>query len=104
MKKADIHKIIREELLNHRLEEGIINWMLDKAENFVKRGIDSKTEFTLARMYNDPKFRALSRNYSMSEREFVNRAKDMIRKDPKKFEAILAYDAGKSDLRKFNIW
>ncbi len=101
MKKSDIQNIIREEFQNHLIEESVVNWMLDKVEDFVKSGIKSKTEYTLARIYKDPKFRNLSKKFNMSEKDFMAKATSLIKSDPKKFEDLLVYDVRKGNFSKY---
>ena len=44
MKKSDIHKIIREEVKNHMIEEGIMSWMIDKVANGFKWYANKKAD------------------------------------------------------------
>ena len=101
MKKSDIHKIIRDEIQNHRIEEGIMSWMLDKAETFVKSHFNHVADYQYARIINSPDFRALSKKFNMSEKEFTKKATDLIKQDPQKFADLLAYDVSKSRYKKF---
>ena len=101
MKKSDIHKIIRDEIQNHRIEEGIMSWMLDKAETFVKSHFNHVADYQYARIINSPDFRALSKKFNMSEKEFTKKATDLIKQDPQKFADLLAYDVTKSRYKKF---
>ena len=101
MKKSDIHKIIRDEIQNHRIEEGIMGWMLDKAETFVKSHFNHVADYQYARIINSPDFRALSKKFNMSEKEFTKKATDLIKQDPQKFADLLAYDVSKSRYKKF---
>ena len=101
MKKSDIHKIIRDEIQNHRIEEGIMSWMLDKAETFVKSHFNHVADYQYARIINSPDFRALSKKFNMSEKEFTKKATDLIKQYPQKFADLLAYDVSKSRYKKF---
>lgn len=101
MEKDKFRKLIREEIKNYLIEEGMINWMIDKIEQFGTNLLKSKTQYTLARIYKDPEFRKLSKQFNMSEDEFVKRAEDLIKKDPNKFADILAYDVRKDPLNKY---
>ena len=101
MKKSELHKIIKEEIQNHRIEEGIVNWMIDKVGDFVKSGINSKTDYTLARIYNHPDFHKLSKQFGMKKDEFTKKATNLIKQNPKKFADILAYDVRKGSFGKY---
>ncbi len=101
MEKDKFRKLIREEIKNYLIEEGMINWMIDKIEQFGTNLLKSKTQYTLARIYKDPEFRKLSKQFNMSEDEFVKKAEDLIKKDPNKFADILAYDVRKDPLNKY---
>ena len=101
MKKSDIHKIIHDEIQNYRIEEGITSWLLDKAETFAKNHFKHAAEYEYARIINSPDFKALSKNFNMSEKEFTKKATELIKQDPKKFTDILAYDVRKGALSKY---
>ncbi len=99
--KEMIQSIIREELLNHRIEEGIVNWMLDKTSSFVKSHFNHVADYQYARLMSSPDFKALHKKFNMGEKEFMDRATKLIKQNPKKFADILAYDASKSKYKKF---
>ncbi len=99
--REKLRKIIQQEYHNYRIEEGIVNWMIDKVGQFGTNLLKSKTEYTLARIYKDPEFRKLSKQFGMKEDEFVQRATKLIKQDPKKFADILAYDVRKGAFGKY---
>jgi len=101
MKKSDIHKIIHDEIQNHRIEEGITSWLLDKAETFVKSHFNHAADYQYARIINSPDFKALSKNFNMSEKEFTKRATSLIKQDPQKFADLLVYDVRKGSFGKY---
>jgi hypothetical protein len=101
MKKSELHKIIREEIQNHLIEEGIVNWMLDKAATFVKNHFNHVADYQYARLIASPDFRSLHKKFNMSEKDFLAKATSLIKQNPKKFADILAYDASKSRYAKF---
>lgn len=99
--KEMLQKIIKEELQNHRIEESIVNWLLDKTSSFVSSHFNHVADYQYARLLNTPDFRALHKKFNMSEKEFMTRASKLIKQNPKKFADILAYDASKSKYSKF---
>ena len=101
MNKADLHKIIQEEVQDYLIQESIVNWMLDKAGDFAKSAIKHKADYQYAGLMKDPSFRSLHKQFGMSEKEFVNKAENLIKRDPKKFADLLAYDVKKSRYGKF---
>ena len=101
MKRSDLHKIIQEEVQDYLIEEGIVNWMLDKAERFVKSHFNHVADYQYARIINTPEFRSLSKNFNMNEKDFMKKATDLIKRDPKKFQDILAYDAHNSKYKQY---
>ncbi len=101
MKKSDLHRIIREEIQDHLIEEGIVNWLIDKAETFVVNALNHKADYQYARLMNSPDFRALHKKFGMREDEFLRKAKEMVKRDPDKFAKLLAFDASKSKWAKF---
>lgn len=101
MKKSDLHKIIREEIQNHMIEEGIVNWLVDKAERFVVNALNHKADYQYARILSNPDFKALHKKYGMSQKDFLAKAKSLMAKNPKKFADLLMYDVKKSRYSKF---
>ena len=74
----------------------MLNWLIDKAGAFAQSLINSKTDYSLARITKDPAFRKLHKQFNMTEEEFVEYAERMIKENPKRFADILAYDSRKS--------
>lgn len=101
MTKEELHKLIQEEVREYVIEESVVNWMLNQVEDFVKSGIKSKTDYTLARVYNDPNFKKLSKKFNMSEKDFMAKATSMIKSNPKRFEDLLVYDVRKGGFSKY---
>ncbi len=101
MKKSDLHKIIREEIQDHLIEEGIVNWLIDKAETFVTNALTHKADYQYARLLNSPDFRSLHKKFGMSEKDFMSKAANLMKRDPKKFANLLAYDARKGNFSKY---
>ena len=103
MKKSDIHKMIREEVQDHLIEESITGWLIDKVANGFKWYANKKADYQYDALLKSKDFRSMASKYKMSEKDWDAKARQMISKDPKKFADILAYDITKSDLRKYNI-
>jgi len=101
MKRSELQKIIKEEIQNHMLEEGIVSWMLDKAEDFAKSHFNHAADYQYARIINSPDFKALSKKFNMGEKEFTKKATDLIKQNPKKFADLLAYDVRKGSFSKY---
>ncbi len=102
MKKSDLRRIIREEMQNHLIEEGIINWMVDKVADGFRWYADKKAEYQYAALLNSRDFRNLASKYGYKDEEsWIKKAKELISKDPKKFADILAYDVRKGSFGKY---
>jgi hypothetical protein len=101
MRRSDLHRIIREEIQDHLIEEGIVSWLLDKAETFVNNALTAKADYQYARLANSPDFKALHKKFGMKEDEFLRKAKEIIKRDPKKFAKLLAYDVHNSSFSKY---
>jgi hypothetical protein len=101
MKKSDLRNIIREEIQDHLIEEGIVNWLIDKAETFVTNALTHKADYQYARLMNSPDFRALHKKFGMNEKDFMAKATNLMKRDPKKFANLLAYDARKGNFSKY---
>lgn len=101
MTKKELHSLIKEIHQEVLMERSIMGWLIDKAETIAKGVINKRTEYQYARILNDPDFRKLSQKFGMSEKEFTEKAATMLKKDPKKFANLLAYDVKKSRYGKF---
>lgn len=104
MKKSEIHKIIREEIQNHIIEEGITSWLIDKVANGFKWYANKKADYQYDALLGSKEFRSLASKYNMSEKDWDKKARELISRDPKKFAGILAYDYSKSKLHQLGIW
>lgn len=104
MKKADLHKIIREEIRNVRIEESITGWLIDKVSNGLVWYNNRKADYQYDALLKSKDFTKMASRYNMSASDFEKKARDMIKRDPKKFAGILAYDYSKSKLHKLGIW
>jgi hypothetical protein len=103
MKKSDIHKIIHDEIKNHKIEEGITSWLIDKVANGFKWYANKKADYQYNALLGDKSFKSLASRYNMSEKDWDKKARELINKDPKKFADILAYDHSKSKFSKYKI-
>jgi hypothetical protein len=101
MKKSELHKIIREEIQNHLIEEGIVNWMLDKVATFTKNHFNHVADYQYARLLSSPDFRSLHKKFNMSEKDFLTKATSLVKQNPQKFADILAYDVRKGSFGKY---
>jgi len=99
--KEVLNQIIQEEYKNQIMEEGIVNWLLDKATNFVKGHFNHVADYQYARLLKSPEFKSLHKRFGMSEKDFMSKATKIVKENPKRFEQILAYDASKSRYSKF---
>lgn len=79
----------------------IIDWFASIARSWVNKTTDKKYE----KLINSTDFRSLHSRFGYkNEEEWASKAREMIKKDPKKFADILSYDVTKSDLRKRGIF
>lgn len=101
MKRSDIHKIIRDEIQNHRIEEGITNWLVDKVASGFKWYADKKADYQYDALLGSKEFRSLASKYNMSEKNWDKKARELIKKDPKKFADLLVYDVRKGSFSKY---
>lgn len=102
MLRKEIRRLAKKKMKEGKLNEGgVVNWMLDKVRNFVANHFNSVADYQYARLMNSPDFRALHKKFGMSEKEFMSKATAMVKKDPKKFADILAYDVRKGSFGKY---
>ena len=101
MKKSDIHKMIREEVQDHLIEESITGWLVDKVANGFKWYANKKADYQYSALLGSKDFKSLASKFKMSEKDWDAKARQMISKDPKKFADILAYDVRKGSFSKY---
>ena len=104
MKKADFHKIIREEIRNVRIEESITGWLIDKVANGLVWYNNRKADYQYDALLKSKDFTKMASQYGMSAGDFEKKARAMIARDPKKFAKILAYDYRSSKLHKLGLF
>lgn len=95
MTKEEFHKIIQEEYQNYVIEEGITSWLIDKVADGFKWYANKKADYQYDALLSSKEFRSLASKYKMSEKDWDKKARELIKKDPKKFADILAYDVRK---------
>ena len=95
MTKKELHKIIREEIQNHRIEESITGWLIDKVANGLMWYNNKKADYQYDALLKSKEFRSLAARHNMSEKDWDKKARELVKKDPKKFADILAYDVRK---------
>jgi hypothetical protein len=73
-------------------EGGITGWVIDKISNGLKWAVNRKADYQYDALIQSKDFQSLAKHYKMSEKDWDKAARNMIKKDPKKFAQILAYD------------
>jgi hypothetical protein len=102
MKPSEFRKLVREELKDHRLEEGISGWLIDKVANGFKWYANKKADYQYDALLSSKDFRSMASRFGYKDEEaFVKKAKELIKKNPQKFAEILAYDVRKGKFSKY---
>ncbi len=102
MKPSEFRKLVREELKDHRLEESISGWLIDKVANGFKWYTNKKADYQYDALLNSKDFRSMASRFGYKDEEaFVKKAKELIKKNPQKFAEILAYDVRKGKFSKY---
>ena len=93
--REEVSKIVQKvfEDTPHLNEGGFTGWVIDKIANGLKWAVNKNADYQYDGLLNSKDFRGLASKYGYSsESDFIKRAKELIRQDPKKFTKILAYD------------
>jgi hypothetical protein len=102
MKPSEFRKLVREELKDHRLEESISGWLIDKVANGFKWYANKKADYQYDALLSSKDFRSMASRFGYKDEEaFVKKAKELIKKNPQKFAEILAYDVRKGKFSKY---
>lgn len=87
--------IIQQEIKDFRIEESITGWMIDKVANGFKWYANKKADYQYDALLKSKDFKSLASTFKMSEKDWDRKARELIKKDPKKFADALAYDVRK---------
>ena len=83
----------------------MVNKIIDWFANLARSWVNKTTEIKYENLINSADFRGLYSRYGYkNEEEWTSKAREMIKRDPKKFADILSYDFTQSDLKKHNIF
>lgn len=88
MTKQEIHKLIQEELTNHKLEEGVMDWMSGVARNMAYSIIDKRGAYLTQAIKSDPKLQKLAKDLKINTSDFEKRVASLLDKDPKFLKAL----------------
>ena len=105
--REEVSKIVQKvfEDTPHLNEGGFTGWVIDKVANGLKWAVNRNADYQYDGLLNSKEFRGLASRYGYNnESDFVKRAKELIKKDPKKFAKILAYDIKDSAVRKYKLF
>jgi hypothetical protein len=93
MTKQEIHKLIQEELTNHKLEEGVMDWMSGVARNMAYSIIDKRGAYLTQAIKSDPKLQKLAKDLKINTSDFEKRVASLLDKDPKFLKALATQKA-----------
>lgn len=71
MKRAELRKIIKEQIQEVELEEGILDFVFNIASNVAGALIDKHRDFLLKNLQDDPEIRAMQRDVGLSRDRMV---------------------------------
>tara|TARA_R110000803_G_scaffold208647_1_gene277467 strand:+ start:65 stop:388 length:324 start_codon:yes stop_codon:yes gene_type:complete len=82
-------------------EAGLTGWVIDKVSNGLKWATNKKADYQYDGFIKSKEFRGLAKHYNMSERDWDKKARQLMKKDPKRFADILMYDLRKRKISKY---
>jgi len=88
MKKEELHKIIKEELRNIRIDEDILGWMSGVGRQIAYDIIDRRAKGLNAALKQDPKLLRLAKDLKITTKDLESRINSLIDKDPKFLKAL----------------
>lgn len=104
LKEKELRGKIREYLKQapQNLDEaGLTGWVIDKVTNGMKWAVNRHADYQYDALIKSKEFRSLAKHYKMSEKGWDKAARKMVKKDPKKFAKMLAYDIRNRRISKF---
>ncbi len=72
MTKQQFHKLIKEEIHNVNLEEGLLDFVFGIAGSVANAIVDKHRDYLLANLKDDPEIRAMQRQVGASRDAMVN--------------------------------
>ena len=105
--RQEIRKVIQKAMKESSdlTEGGLTGWVIDKISSGLKWAVNRKADYQYDGLVNSKEFRSLASKYGYSNAgDFIKRAKELIKKEPKKFAKILAYDVRDSTVRKYKLY
>jgi hypothetical protein len=88
MKLSDIHKIIREELHNIKIDEDIIGWMAGVGKQVAYDIIDRRAKGLSGALKHDPKLLRLAKDLKITSKDLESRINTLLDKDPRFLKAL----------------
>ena len=79
----------------------MMKWIIGGVSNYLKKMATSVYNNRVDDLTDSKEFRELHKKFGMDEEEFANKANNMIKEDPKKFNKILSYDVRKGPYGKY---
>ncbi len=102
MTKEEFKQLVREEVQNHLIEEGMMSWLIDKVAAGFKAYANKKADYEYDALVNSKDFKSMASRFGYKDEEaFSKKAKELIQKDPQKFADALAYDVRKGAFGKY---
>jgi len=81
MTRRELQEIIKEEYVNHRLEEGVLSWASGAADNLVYGILNRRADIMHNKIFDDPKLLKLAKDLKMDKRDFEKRVTSMLSRD-----------------------
>lgn len=88
MKKSDIQKIIREELVSVRIDEDIVGWMAGVGKQIAYDIIDRRAKGLNQALKSDPKLLRLAKDLKITSKELEDRITNLLNKDSRFLKAL----------------
>jgi hypothetical protein len=81
MTRRELQEIIKEEYVNHQLEEGVLSWASGAADNLVYGILNRRADIMHSKIFDDPKLLQLAKDLKMNKHDFEKRVTSMLSKD-----------------------
>ena len=82
-------------------EAGLTGWVIDKVANGLKWATNKHADYQYDGLLKSKEFKSLAKHYKMSEEDWDKKARQLIKKDPKRFTDTLMYDLRKRSFSKY---
>ena len=88
MTRREFRKLVQEEYVNVKLEEGLISWAGGVADDLIYGIINKRADILRTKIFDDPKLLQLAKDLKLNKNDFEQRVTSLLSKDNRFLKAL----------------